>query len=114
MLGLWHSCGSERAPHRGLVARRGHGLQPIPGEPEPLGRERGHAHSLVVDGHHRVKRPLLRRRRDRFGGRLRSSEIERQLSVADRHEPPLRRHHDLRTERPGGGEEVARPVRGRR
>ena len=114
MLGLRHSGGGERAPHRSLVARRGRGLRRVAGEPQPLGRERGHAHSLVVNGHHRVERPLLRHRRDRFRGRLRPAQVERQLGVAHRHEPPLGRHHDLGAERPGGGEEVGRPVGGRR
>ena len=114
MLGLRHSGGGERAPHRGLVARRGRGLRRVAGESQPLGRERGHAHSLVVNGHHRVERALLRQRRDRLRGRLRPAQVERQLVVAHRHEPPLGRHHDLGAERPGGGEEVGRPVAGRR
>ena len=114
MLGLRHSGGGESAPHRGLVARRRRGLQRVAGEPQPLGRERGHAHPLVIDGHHRVERPLRRHRRDRFRGHLRPAQVERQLGVADRHEPPLGRHHDLGPERPGGGEEVGRPVGGRR
>ena len=83
-------------------------------EPQPLGSERGHAHSLVVDGHHRVERTVLRKRRDRLRGRLRPAQVERQLGVAHRDEPPLGRHHDLGAERAGGGEEVGRPVGGRR
>ena len=114
MLGLRHSGGGERAPHRSLVARRRRGLRRVAGEPQPLGRERGDAHPLVVNGHHRVERPLRRHRRDRFRGRLRPAQVERQLGVADRHEPPVGRHHDLGPERPGGGEEVGRPVGGRR
>jgi hypothetical protein len=95
MLGLRHSGGGESAPHRSLVARRRRGFRRVAGESQPLGRERGHAHSLVVNGHHRVERPLLRHRRDRFRGRLRPAQVERQLGVAHRHEPPVGRHHDL-------------------
>ena len=72
-------------------------------------------HSLVVDGHDRVERPLLRHRRDRFRGRLRAGagRASTGASPIDTSRP-LGRHHDLDPERPGGGKEVGRPVGGRR
>ena len=115
MLGLRHSGGGERAPHRRLVARRRHGLRRVAARARAA---RPRARPRALPGR---RRPPPRRaasrsrqRRDRFRGRLRPAQVERQLGVAHRHEPPLGRHHDLGAERPGGGEEVGRPVGGRR
>ena len=112
MLGLRHSGGGEGAPHRGLVARRGRGLRRVAGEPQPLGQAAA-AHPLVVDG--TTASSGLSSASAAIASAAASGRTGRAstwLSPID--EPPLGRHHDLGAERPGGGEEVGRPVAGRR